>query len=71
VGNSADPRNEQCLRPLEVIRYSNVDEETRANQPINPAVEKTGKYFSLQGDRPVRWQIPHDLFSKQVHACVD
>ena len=46
--SSIDPRGEQSLRPLEVVRYSDVDEEPRANQPINPAVEKAGKNVPLQ-----------------------
>src|SRR5712691_11505229 len=48
VGSCADPRGEQRLRPLEVVRYSDIDEEPRANQPINPAVEKAGKNVTLQ-----------------------
>jgi choline dehydrogenase-like flavoprotein len=48
MGSSADPRGKQRLRPLEVVRYSDVDEESRANQSINSAIEQAGKDLSLQ-----------------------
>ena len=31
MGSGTDPRGEERLRPLEVVRYSDVDEEPRAN----------------------------------------
>src|SRR4029450_518919 len=43
VLSCADMGGEQRLRALEVVRYSDVDEEPRANQTINRAVEKAGK----------------------------
>jgi len=52
VGTCAEPRGKQRLRPLEVVRYSNVDEEPRANQPIDPAVEKAGEKTSLSSEMP-------------------
>ena len=36
------------LGPLEVVRYSDVDEEPRANQAIHSAIKKAGKNLSLQ-----------------------
>jgi hypothetical protein len=46
--NGTDLRGKQQLSPLEVVWYSDVDEESRANQPIDSAVEKLGKNLPLQ-----------------------
>src|SRR4030095_8018778 len=71
MGSCADPRGEQRLRPLEVVRYSDVDKEPRANQPKDSAVEKAGKNLPLQRDGCPRWQVADDLFSKQINAGVN
>src|SRR5713101_1030823 len=67
----ADPRGEQRLRPAEVVRYSDVDEEPRANQAINAAIKEAGKNFFFQRDRSASHQTAHNLLSKQINAGVD
>src|SRR5207247_3846304 len=69
--SGTDPRGKQRLGPLEVVRYSDVDEESRANQPIDPAVETPGKNLPLQRDGCACWQVADDLLSKQINAGVD
>ena len=70
-GAVPNPQGEQRLRPLEVVRYSDVDEEPGANQPIDPAFEKAWKNLPLQRDDCPRWQVADDLFSKQINAGVN
>src|SRR5207247_3011186 len=66
--SGTDPRGKQPLGPLEVVRYSDVDEESPANQPIDPAVETPGKNLPLQRDGCACWQVADDLLSKQINA---
>src|SRR6266849_9562719 len=48
TGSSSGLRGQQCLRSAEVVRYSDIDEESHANQPINSRLEQCGENVPLQ-----------------------